>query len=61
MFKEKDIKLLSVSENFDDSNPSSEFLMGIMSAQAQFYSANLGHEVKKGMMQKVKNGWCSRD
>ncbi|GAB4286026.1 MAG: hypothetical protein Kow0081_4050 [Candidatus Dojkabacteria bacterium] len=57
MFKEKDIKLLSVSENFDDSTPSSEFLMGIMSAQAQFYSANLGHEVKKGIMQKVKNGW----
>ncbi|GAB4284950.1 MAG: hypothetical protein Kow0081_2480 [Candidatus Dojkabacteria bacterium] len=32
MFKEKDIKLLSVSENFSDNNPSSEFLMGIMSA-----------------------------
>ncbi|MBD3362319.1 hypothetical protein GF362_01210, partial [Candidatus Dojkabacteria bacterium] len=57
MFKDKEIKLLSVTENFDDNSPSSEFMMGIMSAQAQFYSANLGHEVKKGVSQKVKQGW----
>ncbi len=57
LFKDKKVRLLSVTENFDDNSPSSEFMMGIMSAQAQFYSANLGHEVKKGVSQKVKNGW----
>ncbi len=57
ILNDKKVKLMSVSENFNDDNPADQFLMGIMSAQAQFYSANLGFEVKKGVSQKIKNGW----
>ena len=49
-------RLISTSESFDDSTPSGSLMHGIMSSVAEFYSNNLAHEVKKGMLQKVKNG-----
>ena len=49
-------RLVSTSESFDDSTPSGSLMHGIMSSVAEFYSNNLAHEVKKGMLQKVKNG-----
>jgi site-specific DNA recombinase len=48
-------RLVSVSENVDGS-PSGKLMHGIMATIAEFYSANLGHEAKKGMRQKAKNG-----
>ncbi|MEJ7783280.1 MAG: recombinase family protein, partial [Solirubrobacteraceae bacterium] len=47
--------LVSVSENIDET-PSGLLLHGIMSSIAEFYSANLGLEVKKGTTEKAKRG-----
>ena len=59
LLKDNGIKLRSVSENIDDT-PSSTFILGIMSTQAQYYSENLSQEVKKGMGEKAERGiWPS--
>ena len=55
VFDECNVRLISTSENIDQT-PGSMLLHGIMSAIAEFYSRNLGHEVTKGMSQKAKNG-----
>ena len=57
LLQERHIKLASVSENLEDST-SGQLVENIMAAIAEFYSANLADEVKKGMRQKVlKGGW----
>ena len=48
-------KLVSVNENIDDT-PSGRFLHGIMADMAEFYSANLSQEIRKGLDQKAKVG-----
>lgn len=50
-----DIKLHSVVEPVDDT-PTGALLENIMASVAEFYSANLGQEVKKGMRQVLKQG-----
>jgi site-specific DNA recombinase len=49
------VKLVSVSENIDES-PSGLLLHGIMSSIAEFYSRNLATEAIKGSVQKAKKG-----
>ena len=49
------VNLVSTTEALDNS-PSGSLMHGIMSSIAEFYSNNLAQEVKKGMLQKVKNG-----
>jgi site-specific DNA recombinase len=57
LFKQHDVRLASVVENVDDST-SGQLIENIMASLAQFYSANLSEEVKKGMRQKVlRGGW----
>jgi site-specific DNA recombinase len=54
---ERGVRLASVVENTDDT-VSGQLVENIMASIAQFYSANLGEEVRKGMRQKVlKGGW----
>ena len=48
-------QLVSVSENIDES-PQGMLVHWIMAAMAEFYSANLANEVKKGSIQKAKSG-----
>lgn len=55
LLQQRGIRLASVVENVDDS-VSGQLVENIMASIAQFYSANLGEEVKKGMRQKVKTG-----
>jgi DNA invertase Pin-like site-specific DNA recombinase len=60
LLKQRDIRLASVVENIDES-VSGQLVENIMASIAQFYSANLSEEVKKGMRQKVlKGGWPHR-
>jgi len=55
--QQQTIKLASVVENVDDSI-SGQLVENIMAAIAEFYSGNLGLEVKKGMRMLVeKGGW----
>lgn len=49
------IRLASVVENVDDSIPG-QLVENIMASIAQFYAANLGEEVKKGLNQKIMRG-----
>jgi DNA invertase Pin-like site-specific DNA recombinase len=57
LLKQRSIQLASVVENVDDSVPG-QLVENIMASIAQFYSANLSEEVKKGMRQKVtRGGW----
>ena len=51
-----DVQLVSTTESFDDRTPSGSLMHSIMSSVAEFYSNNLAHEVKKGMLQKVQSG-----
>ena len=55
LFQQHGCRLVSVSENIDDT-VTGQLVENIMASIAQFYSGNLGEEVKKGMRQKVKNG-----
>src|SRR6266849_3974761 len=48
-------QLVSSTENIDET-PSGKLLHGIMATIAEFYSANLAMEAKKGMRQKAKSG-----
>ena len=47
--------LVSCSESIDET-PSGILMHGILSTMAEFYSANLANEVKKGSLQKAKAG-----
>jgi len=60
LLKQRGVKLASVVENIDES-VSGQLIENIMASFAEFYSANLSEEVKKGMRQKVlKGGWPHR-
>ena len=54
-FAKHGVKLVSVTENIDDS-PTGKLVHGIMSDIAEFYSANLSEEAKKGLRKKVEYG-----
>ena len=56
-FDEAGVRLVSTSENIDQT-PGGLLLHGIMASIAEFYSANLSNEVKKGMDEKVRSGGC---
>lgn len=60
LLQQHGIRLASVVENIEDT-VSGQLVENIMASIAQFYSANLSEEVKKGMRQKVLNGgWNHR-
>lgn len=50
-------RILSVTEPFfNDDSPENRMVCGIVGSVNEFYSANLSREVKKGQMQKAKQG-----
>lgn len=53
--KELGIDVVSMTERFDDT-PTGKLTEGIMEVIAEFYSANLAHEVLKGMREKAERG-----
>jgi site-specific DNA recombinase len=52
---EANVELVSVTENIDRT-PVGRFMHAIVAANAEFYSANLAAEAKKGLVQKAKMG-----
>jgi DNA invertase Pin-like site-specific DNA recombinase len=52
---EAGVELVSVTENIDRT-PVGTFMHAIVAANAEFYSANLAAEAKKGLVQKAKSG-----
>lgn len=60
ILKQKGIRLVSVSEPFDD-NPIGHLLENIIASISEWYSANLGEEIKKSNLAKLKKGeWPHR-
>jgi site-specific DNA recombinase len=55
LLRRRSVTLVSVSENLDET-ASGMLVEGIHALMAEFYSANLANEVKKGMGQKAKGG-----
>jgi len=55
ILKQKGIRLVSVSEHFDD-NPVGHLLENIIASISEWYSANLGEEIKKANFAKLKRG-----
>lgn len=55
ILKQKGIRLVSVSEPFDD-NPIGHLLENIIASISEWYSANLGEEIKKSNLAKLKKG-----
>jgi DNA invertase Pin-like site-specific DNA recombinase len=54
------VQLVSVTENIEET-ASGRLVQGIHALMAEFYSANLGSEIRKGMTQKAKmGGWPGR-
>jgi site-specific DNA recombinase len=58
--REAGVQLHSVTESLEDS-ASGKLVEGILAPIAEFYSANLGQEIRKGMDQKAaQGGWPVR-
>lgn len=55
LFRKRNVALVSVSENLEET-ASGRLVEGIHALMAEFYSANLANEIKKGMGQKAKQG-----
>jgi site-specific DNA recombinase len=56
LLKSKGIKIISINEPLDDS-PSGQLLEGIIESIDEFYSANLGQDVKRGMRENAQRGF----
>ncbi len=53
--KQHGVRLISAVENFEPS-PMGDFIERIMAAQAEFYSANLGLQIKGGLEERLRRG-----
>lgn len=53
------VKFISATENINGDTPGDRALHGFLAVFADYYSANLGHEIKKGLRQKFKAGGTS--
>ncbi len=56
--RSKNVDLVSIVEQFEDT-PLGHFMEQVMASLAEFFSANLSLEVKKGLDEKLRRGeWC---
>jgi DNA invertase Pin-like site-specific DNA recombinase len=58
LLKSKGIKVISINEPLDDS-PSGQLLEGVIESIDEFYSANLGQDIKRGMRENAQRGFFS--
>ena len=56
MLRKKAIKVVSISERFDNS-ASGELMEGVVEVMDEFYSANLGEDVTRGMRESASRGF----
>ncbi len=60
LLRQRGVRLISVQEHLEET-ASGRLVEGIHALMAEFYSANLSTEVKKGMRKKVQlGGWNHR-
>ncbi len=58
LLRNKGIKVISINEPLDNS-PSGQLLEGIIESVDEFYSANLGQDIKRGMRENAERGYYS--
>ena len=58
LLRNKGIKVISINEPLDDT-PSGQLLEGIIESVDEFYSANLGQDIKRGMRENAERGYYS--
>lgn len=56
LLRREGARVVSVTEAIDENTPAGLLVEGILETVAEFYSANLATEVKKGLFQAVKQG-----
>lgn len=56
LFNDKNVQLISLSENIDTSNPMGRMFVFLLGIFAQMFRENLGEEVTKGMRKRAENG-----
>jgi site-specific DNA recombinase len=58
LLKNKGIRVVSINEHLDES-PSGQLLEGIIESIDEFYSANLGQDIKRGLRENASRGFYS--
>jgi len=58
LLKNKGIRVISINEHLDES-PSGQLLEGIIESVDEFYSANLGQDIKRGLRENAARGFYS--
>ncbi|MEK7353883.1 MAG: recombinase family protein, partial [Chloroflexota bacterium] len=58
LLKNKGIRVISINEYLDES-PSGQLLEGIIESVDEFYSANLGQDIKRGLRENASRGFYS--
>ncbi len=58
LLRDRGIKLISINEPLDDS-PSGHLLEGVIETIDEFYSENLGQDIKRGMRENAERGFYS--
>ncbi len=56
LLKDRGIKVISINEPFDDS-PSGQMMEGVIETIDEFYSANLGQDITRGMRENASRGF----
>ncbi len=56
LLKSKGIKVISINEPLDDS-PTGQLLEGVIESIDEFYSANLGQDIKRGMRENAQRSF----
>ena len=56
MLKKYGVRVVSVMENITDS-PEGIILEGLLEAMAEYYSANLAENIRRGQQESIKKGW----
>lgn len=56
LLRNKGIEVISINEPIDDS-PTSRLLEGVIESIDEFYSANLGQDIKRGMRENARRGF----
>ncbi len=58
LLKNKGIRVISINEHLDES-PSGQLLEGVIESVDEFYSANLGQDIKRGLRENASRGFYS--
>jgi DNA invertase Pin-like site-specific DNA recombinase len=56
LLRQRGIKVISVTEPLEDS-PSGKLLEGVLEGIDEFYSANLGEDIKRGLRESARRGF----